>query len=172
MITIDPPSSAATDDISVMRPALTRFLRRAREVVGLRGSVDLLLTDDRTMRRLNREFRGKNKSTDVLSFPAGAMPGLPEAQEHAGDLAISLPIAGQQAAEQGHGLGVELRVLVLHGLLHLHGMDHETDEGEMATREGELRRRLRLPEGLIGRAAAASSKAEVTATKRSGRVRA
>ena len=172
MITIDPPSSLPTEAVSVMRPALMRFLRRARELVGLRGSVDLLLTDDRTMRRLNREFRGKNKTTDVLSFPAAAMPGLPEAMGHAGDLAISLPIAGKQAAEHGHDLAVELRVLALHGLLHLHGLDHETDGGEMAAREGELRRRLRLPAGLIGRVEATAGKTGVAATPRGRRVRA
>lgn len=140
----------------MLRTSLRRFLRRAQESVGLVGEVDLLLTDDRTMRRLNREFRGKNRSTDVLSFPAPKVPGLPPGSEHAGDLAISLEIAQRQAMEQEHTLGVELRVLVLHGVLHLHGMDHETDEGAMAAREAELRRRLRLPEGLIGRSRVAA----------------
>jgi probable rRNA maturation factor len=115
--------------------------------VGLRGEVEVLLAGDRTLRRLNREFRGKNKATDVLSFPAMAeMAGV-----FAGDLAVSLETAQRQAAEHGHTLRDEVRVLLLHGLLHLSGMDHEVDSGEMAEREGLLRAKLRLPSGLIAR---------------------
>jgi probable rRNA maturation factor len=124
-----------------------RFLRVAREAAGVVGDVDVLLANDRTLRRLNREFRGKDKATDVLSFPT------PEefADTHAGDLAISLETAKRQADEHGHALNLEVRILLLHGLLHLHGMDHETDYGEMATREAELRAKFRLPLGLIAR---------------------
>lgn len=153
MINIDPPSSSlALDDISSLSlRGLARFLNRARAEVGLRGGVEVLLTSDGELKRLNRTFRGKNKPTDVLSFPAP-----PELEEvSAGDLAVSLDTAARQAAEHGHTLRDEVRVLLLHGLLHLAGEDHETDAGEMAAREGELRRRLRLPVGLIGRAAAA-----------------
>ncbi len=122
-------------------------MRRAQAAVGLKGEVEGLLAGDRTLRRLNREFRGKNKATDVLSFPAMAeMAGV-----FAGDLAISLDTAGRQAKEHGQSLRDEVRVLLLHGLLHLSGMDHEVDGGEMAEREGELRKRLRLPSGLIAR---------------------
>jgi probable rRNA maturation factor len=126
---------------------LSRFLGTAQAAVGLDGEVDVLLASDRTLRRLNRTFRGKDKATDVLSFPA-----LEElAGQHAGDLAISLDTAKKQAIEYGHTLRDEVRVLLLHGLLHLAGMDHETDRGEMAAREVVLRTKLRLPNGLIAR---------------------
>lgn len=141
---------------------MTRFLGRARETVGLVGEVDVLLTSDAEIKRLNRIFRGKNKPTDVLSFPA------PQeiAGQHAGDLAISLDTAARQAESFGHSLADEVRILLLHGLLHLAGMDHEMDSGEMAAREAELRRELRLPVTLIERvlrprAAAKTSKAAV-----------
>ncbi|HMF65127.1 MAG TPA: rRNA maturation RNase YbeY [Edaphobacter sp.] len=151
MITIEPPSSPFASALS--KSGLTRFLNRARNAVGLEGQVDVLLADDATLRRLNRTFRGKNKATDVLSFPTPAEI----AHEHAGDLAISLETAAHQAATYGHTLRDEVRILLLHGLLHLSGLDHETDAGEMATREAELRQELRLPTTLIER---------VTVTKR------
>jgi probable rRNA maturation factor len=136
-----------SDASELSRSGLTRFFNRAREAVGLRGEVDVLLADDATLRRLNKTFRGKNKATDVLSFPAAENP-----DGHAGDLAISLDTAARQAAAFGHSLRDEVRILLLHGLLHLSGMDHEVDKGEMAAREGELRRELRLPVTLIERA--------------------
>lgn len=147
MITIEPPSTRS-NQTPLAKPALTRFLNRARRAVGLIGEVDVLLTSDTAIKRLNRDFRGKNKPTDVLSFPA------PEEifEEHAGDLAISLDTAAKQAVRFGHTLADEVRVLMLHGLLHLFGMDHEADKGEMATRETELRSELRLPTTLIERA--------------------
>ena len=124
----------------------------------LRGQVTVLLTTDKAIRRLNRQFRGKDKATDVLSFPA-AEPTLTRA---AGDLAISVHTARKQADAQGHALIDEIQVLILHGLLHLAGYDHETDSGEMALREHRLRAKLRLPQGLIGRAeAGAAIKREV-----------
>lgn len=108
----------------------------------------MLLTSDEEIRRLNRTFRKKNKATDVLSFPA------PEdlAEEHAGDLAISIDTAARQAESFGHSLNDEVKILLLHGLLHLAGMDHEVDSGEMADRETELRLELKLPVTLIERA--------------------
>lgn len=158
MITLEPPRGVVAGAnpldqwraMGLSRGGLMRFLRSAQGLLGLKGEVDVLLADDRALRRLNREFRGKDKATDVLSFPAAAA----FAAQHAGDLAISLEAAAQQAAEHGHSLRDEVRVLMLHGLLHLNGMDHETDHGEMATRETELRGRLRLPSGLIARAQA------------------
>jgi probable rRNA maturation factor len=126
---------------------LGRFLREAQAAVRLRGLVSVLLTTDAETRRLNGTFRGKNKATDVLSFPAGeASRG-----KVAGDLAISIPTARRQAAEQGHSLAVEVKVLMLHGLLHLAGYDHEVDDGKMERRERVLRARLGLPSGLIER---------------------
>ena len=91
------------------------------------------------MRRLNRQFRGKNYATDVLSFPPDEM-------------AISLDRAAAQAKELGHSLDAELRILMLHGALHLCGMDHENDSGEMRRAETRWRKRLGLPAGLIERA--------------------
>lgn len=136
------------------RTTLARFLAEARKYVRLRGSVSVLLTSEAEIRRLNRQFRGKNKATDVLSFPADPYPQ--GGEKISGDLAISVPTARRQAAEQGHALSVELKVLILHGLLHLAGYDHEVDEGQMARRERRLRAKLRLPQGLIERAGATS----------------
>jgi probable rRNA maturation factor len=127
---------------------LARFLQAAQAAVRLRGQVTVLLTTDAAIRKLNRQFRGKNKATDVLSFPAAGLG----AEGMAGDLAISVTTAMGQAAEQGHSLGVEIKVLVLHGLLHLAGFDHEVDDGRMARREKALRAKLGLPLGLIERA--------------------
>ena len=146
MISIEPGGAGELSG-TLSKSGLTRFLNRARALVGVPGEVDVLLTDDAELKRLNRSFRGKNKATDVLSFPA------PEeiAGTHAGDLAISLETAGRQAEAYGHSPRDEVRVLLLHGLLHLAGMDHEADAGEMAARELALRRELRLPGSLIER---------------------
>ena len=146
MITIDLAPRSKDYELSV--PALTRFLNRARAAVGLRGAVDVLLTGDSTIRRLNKSFRGKDKATDVLSFPAPTA----FAKKHAGDMAISLEVAARQAKAFGHSLSEEVKVLMLHGLLHLAGEDHETDKGRMAARETSLREELRLPTALIERA--------------------
>lgn len=129
---------------------LARFLDEAQAVVRLRGRVSVLLTTDREIRRLNRQFRGIDKATDVLSFPAEAF--IQGKEKIAGDLAIGVPTARRQGVACGHSLGTELKVLMLHGLLHLAGYDHETDEGQMARRERRLRSALGLPQGLIERA--------------------
>jgi probable rRNA maturation factor len=126
---------------------LNRFLSAAQAAVRLRGEVSVMLTTDQAIRRLNSQFRRMNKATDVLSFPAPQEA----ASEVAGDLAISVPTALRQARDQGHALAIEIKVLILHGLLHLAGFDHETDDGQMARRERLLRGRLGLPEGLIER---------------------
>src|SRR5437868_3783330 len=99
------------------------------------------------MRRMNREFRGKDKPTDVLSFSA-AQNGK---SKIAGDIAICKEIARSHARALGHSLETELKVLLLHGLLHLAGHDHEKDQGKMAALEQELRAKLKLPTGLIER---------------------
>ncbi len=127
---------------------MARFLFQAQAAVRLRGEVTVLLTTDPAIRKLNRQFRGKNKATDVLSFPADGIG----AKTIAGDLAISVPTALKQAIEQNHSLSAEIKVLILHGLLHLAGHDHEADKGKMARRERQLRKRLGLPQGLIERA--------------------
>ncbi len=128
--------------------ALTEFVAKASRAAGLRGAVTVLLTNSREMRNLNERFRGKDYSTDVLSFPP---PNFVEG--FAGDIAISLDVAGQNARALGHSVSDEVRILVLHGVLHLAGYDHEGDDGEMAKKESRLRRRLGLPSALIERAA-------------------
>jgi probable rRNA maturation factor len=125
----------------------------------------VLLTTDTAIRKLNRQFRGIDQATDVLSFPAESLPGF----EVAGDLAISVPMAMRQAGEQGHALSAEVKVLMLHGLLHLAGYDHETDTGQMARRERLLRGRLGLPQGLIERVTSEPTKNSSVAGKRSRR---
>jgi probable rRNA maturation factor len=155
MITIEPPQSIAGSSLSaITKPTVARFLARAQKAIGFAGEVHVLLADDATLKRLNKTFRGKNKATDVLSFPAGPSTvffGEPEGPELVGDLAVSLETAARQAARFGHTLADEVRILLLHGLLHLAGFDHENDSGEMAAREAELRHRLGLPTGLIAR---------------------
>jgi probable rRNA maturation factor len=133
--------------------ALTRFIARARRTAGLRGTANVLVTSNAEMKSLNRRFRGKDKPTDVLSFPAA-----PDANKDlAGDIAISAEIATQNARALGHDPGVEVKILTLHGILHLRGYDHERDHGQMARREQKLRRELNLPVGLIERAATAAA---------------
>jgi probable rRNA maturation factor len=146
--------------------ALARFLSQAQKAVRLRGRVSVLLTTDHEIRRLNRQFRNIDKTTDVLSFPPAAL--VQNKDKVAGDLAISVPTALRQSADQGHALGTELKVLILHGLLHLAGYDHETDTGQMARREQRLRAQLGLPQGLIervGRTVAGSPKTIVASRR-------
>lgn len=126
---------------------LLRFTQQARKAIGLKGQVSLLLTSSREMRALNRCFRGKDKPTDVISFPALEA----FTAKLAGDLAISVDIAHANARELGHSTADEIRVLILHGLLHLAGYDHERDQGEMARKESTLRSKLGLPANLIAR---------------------
>jgi probable rRNA maturation factor len=145
---------------------LAKFAAEAQAAVRLRGEVNILLTTDKAIRKLNRDFRGKDKATDVLSFPAEA--GF-VAAEIAGDLAISVETALKQARAQGHALTCELKVLVLHGLLHLAGYDHETDTGQMARRERKLREKLRLPVGLIERAENKPAQTKSSAAKKSAK---
>lgn len=128
---------------------LERFVRRARHELRLRETVNVLLTTSGDLRALNRRFRGKDRTTDVLSFPS------PEAIRRpgrvAGELAISLDMARENAAHLGHSVAEEVKILVLHGILHLAGFDHERDNGEMARAESRLRQKLNLNTGLIER---------------------
>jgi probable rRNA maturation factor len=128
----------------VRRAELERFARTLRDEVAAGRSFECLITDDSELRKLNREFLGNDYATDVLSFPA--VSGL------LGSLAISSRRARTQARQYGHTLEQELQILMLHGLLHLLGMDHETDRGKMARAEAGWRRRLQLPNSLIERA--------------------
>jgi len=150
------PRAQSRDNRVPSARTLARFLCEAQSAVRLRGQVSVLLTTDNAIRRLNRQFRGKDKPTDVLSFPVLARISRsrrwsPADRDIAGDLAISIPTARKQAKTLGHALSIEIKVLMLHGLLHLAGYDHETDGGEMARREERLRTKLRLPHGLIDR---------------------
>jgi probable rRNA maturation factor len=103
--------------------------------------VDVLITDDDRMRALNRQYRDRDQTTDVLSFPSGAR-ALPALPRHLGDIVISAQRARRQAAEIGHGLSRELRFLALHGVLHLLGYDHETDDGEMLALQSRIKHQL------------------------------
>lgn len=109
-----------------------------------RGTVTIALLTDAAMCKLNARFRNADYATDVLSFPSDERGVL-------GDIAIARGVAARQARALGHAERTELRVLALHGLLHLLGYDHETDTGEMARAEERLRRKAGLPAGLIGR---------------------
>jgi probable rRNA maturation factor len=161
----------------LQRP-LQRFARTLQTEVAASGEFDCLVTSDAELRRLNGAFRGHDVSTDVLSFPnehkgpgfrvgrrkrlpheapprraaAGQKPW-PHFMPHLGGLAISLPRARAQARQFGHEVQDEIRILMLHGLLHLLGMDHENDHGRMARAERRWRARLGLPPGLIERVA-------------------
>jgi probable rRNA maturation factor len=104
-------------------------------------SAVIVFVSDRQMREMNRQFRGKDSTTDVLSFPF--TPDVYETDEkQLGDIAISLEQAQKQAAENNLSLELEIKQLILHGILHLCGYDHETDNGEMNRRELELRETL------------------------------
>ena len=142
MIIIHKPVRGLTEE------SLTRFLLRARKAVRLAGKVNVLLTSSREVQSLNSRFVGKNKPTDVLSFPAWPVI----AKDHAGDIVVSTEIAAENAQQFGHSAADEVKILVLHGVLHLAGYDHETDHGRMARTEARLRRELGLRDTLIGRA--------------------
>jgi probable rRNA maturation factor len=136
--------------VGLDEPALERFVMRAKQASGLKACVNVLVTSSTELRALNRQFRGKNKATDVLSFPSpfserGQRPRL------AGDIAVSADIAAQNAVRLGHSAAEEVKLLALHGILHLAGFDHERDNGQMARKELKLRRQLKLPLGLTER---------------------
>jgi probable rRNA maturation factor len=128
---------------------LTEFVSEVCEQIRLAGAVTVLVTSSKEMSVLNGRFRGKPQPTDVLSFPGPTF-----IEGFAGDIAVSLDIAARNGRAMGHSTSAEVRILVLHGLLHLAGYDHESDRGEMTKLEGRLRRKLLLPAALIERAAA------------------
>lgn len=135
---------------SLNRRALERFARKLEAQLTKGRSFDCLITSDAELQRLNRDFRSHDAVTDVLSFPAPRPPA--PGPWPLGDVAISLPRARAQACRFGHRTEQELQILLLHGVLHLLGMDHETDRGRMARAEKRWRARLGLPNGLIERA--------------------
>ncbi len=127
--------------------ALAKFLARAGRAVGMQGVVNVMVTTNRDLQTLNSRFRGKDRPTDVLSF--APMPGV--VPNLAGDIAISAEIATQSARQLGHPAAQEIKILALHGILHLAGYDHESDAGTMARKEVRLRKLLGLPSALIER---------------------
>jgi len=157
MILIEPAIEKKFGRSALKKREIAGFLVRAGEAAKLAGEVSVLLTGDEEIRRLNREFRHKDKATDVLSFPALQMD---DAEKFAGDLAISVETAAREAEQREHALEVELKILLLHGVLHLAGWDHETDSGEMARKEELLRKRLGLEQGLIHRAQSSERRAQ------------
>ncbi|HEY3161548.1 MAG TPA: rRNA maturation RNase YbeY [Vicinamibacterales bacterium] len=125
-------------------PGLARWLASVAPARA-RGTLTVAIVSDARIRALNREYRRKDNATDVLSFPS-------EERGFLGDVVIASGVAARQARAAGHSLATELRVLALHGLLHLLGYDHERDDGRMARLERRLRKRGGLREGLIERA--------------------
>lgn len=142
------------------RRSLERFLASARRAARVSGEVNVLVTGSAEIRRLNREFRRKDRATDVLSF-SSALNG------NGGELAIAAPIAISNARRLGHSARKEVEILMLHGLLHLAGYDHERDNGEMARKEARLRRALGLPVGLIERVQPGAGKRRKRSPRRS-----
>jgi len=139
--------------------ALQRFVWRACRATGLKGTVNVLVASSAAVRTLNRQFRGLNKATDVLCFPSlesGSRLG-GKRSHLAGEIAISGEVAAQNAARFGHRTAEEVKILALHGILHLAGFDHERDNGQMARKEMKLRERLKLPVALIERSQASES---------------
>ncbi|MFZ0991016.1 MAG: rRNA maturation RNase YbeY, partial [Candidatus Sulfotelmatobacter sp.] len=130
---------------------LERFVLRARRAVHLRDTVNVLVTSSSELKSLNRRFRGADRATDVLSFPAPLLTAR-RARRVAGDVAISADIARENARRFGHSAADEVKILALHGILHLAGFDHERDNGAMTRKESRLRRQLKLEGSLIERA--------------------
>ncbi len=149
----DPLITYRRPPATLNRSGIARFARIAREQVTRGKAFHCLITGDAELRSLNLRFRGKDSATDVLSFPSGdhdaAWPHRADAP--IGEIAISLARARSQAREYGHSVENEICILMLHGILHLLGMDHEIDDGRMARTERRWRRKLGLPAGLIER---------------------
>lgn len=142
----DPLLIFATRRKGFDRAALRAFAARLRDEVADGATFCARITSDRELRQLNHDFLGKDYATDVLSFPAPSPDGA------LGDIAISVERAEAQASEFGHDTTTEIEVLLLHGVLHLLGYDHETDRGRMKRAETKWRQALELPGGLIERA--------------------
>jgi probable rRNA maturation factor len=130
--------------------ALAPFVRRlARLIRSEADEVTVVFTDDHEMAQLNHQYRGRDRTTDVLSFPGGPDP---DGVVRQGEIVISVEKAQRQAAQRHHSLNTEIRYLLIHGFLHLMGFDHEADSGEMAGEERRLRRLLLPATGSTGQA--------------------
>lgn len=147
---------------AIRAPGLARWLARVAPARA-RGEVTIALVPDTRIREFNRRYRRKDSATDVLSFPTDSPAFTPARGPQAlpkprapgptplGDIVIAQGVAARQAREQGHSLATELRILALHGLLHLLGYDHEVDSGQMGRLERRLRRKGGLRQGLTER---------------------
>ncbi|MBN1658692.1 MAG: rRNA maturation RNase YbeY [Anaerolineae bacterium] len=134
------PEFAGLVVVDTIQAAATNALR----LEGLGGEVTIVITDDQGIQELNRDFLGRDRPTDVLSFSAregdASFVSAPEVIDYWGDVIVSYPRASEQAAEQGHSVERELKLLVVHGVLHLLGYDHEEEEdrAEMWARQDEI----------------------------------
>lgn len=129
----------------IQRRELRVFAKALVTDIAAGRQFDCLITNDTELHRLNREFLGHDCPTDVLSFPSGMAGGF------AGEIAISVDRAFEQAREFGHSVEDEIKILMLHGVLHLLGFDHEKDRGTMARAEKRWRKHYSLPIALIER---------------------
>ena len=120
------------------------FAEEALRAIGTERDATIVFVSDDAIRKLNRQFRGKNYATDVLSFPSEAQAFEVDQQKHLGEVVISVQRAAAQASDNGLSFSNEVKQLILHGLLHLAGYDHEADKGEMDRLEVKLRKRLEI----------------------------
>jgi probable rRNA maturation factor len=149
----DSDSSLTVDIVTagtLRAPGLAAWLRRIAPARA-RGGMTVAIVPDARVRALNRQYRKKDKPTDVLSFPSDERAPRGSRERYLGDVVIAAGVARRQAREQGHSLQTELKVLALHGMLHLLGYDHEIDSGQMVRAERRLRRKGGLRETLIER---------------------
>ena len=140
-----PPSVKQTAE---QRRELVRFARELAGLVSNAVPFTCLITNDKALRQLNLKFLQHDYPTDVLSFPALA------GSSHLGEIAISIERASAQAVQHGHSCSEEIKILMLHGVLHLLGLDHETDRGKMARTEERWRAKFSLPQSLVARSRA------------------
>jgi probable rRNA maturation factor len=126
----------------INRQTWSDFGQRASDAIGSSQTATIVFVSDAAIKKLNQQFRGKNYATDVLSFPTEAEEFEAEYQLHLGEIVISTQCAAAQAKENGLSFRNEVQQLILHGLLHLCGYDHETDDGEMNRLELKLRKKL------------------------------
>ena len=143
----DPHITYRRKPVSLDLPALEAFAEVLRKRVAKGREFHCRITNDEELQTLNNNFLGKDYPTDVLSFPSGE-------PDRIGDIAISLNRARAQARQFGHSAEDEIRILLLHGVLHLTGLDHESDNGEMRRAEARWRKKLSLPVALIQRSLA------------------
>ncbi len=147
----DPHITYRRKPASLDLESLESFAQTLRAEIARKGDFHCRITNDEELQTLNKRFLRKNYPTDVLSFPSNFDGEL-------GDIAISIDRTRAQAKEWGHSVEDELRILMLHGVLHLTGLDHETDDGRMKRTELRWRRKLGLPAGLIERASGREAK--------------